>query len=124
MPCRARLLNTRDLGVGGGLGEIDGAGVEVFSVACPAGACGIRGDRLEQIDVSVVPVADGGRKTTCGVDDGPIELAEDLLVVVDARDWHDNDIYHSSFGGASRLDSGGGDHGSDSGDPLKAPFRI
>ena len=58
----ARLLDARNLGVGGGPGEIDGARVDGFGLACPAGACGVHGNGFEQVGVFVVLVADGGRR--------------------------------------------------------------
>ena len=108
-----RLLDARDLGVGGGPGEIEGAGVDGFSVTCSVGACSVRGDIFKQEDVSVVPAVDGRREAACGVDNGLIELAEDLVVVVDARDWHNGGVHPGVFGGAPRRDAGGGAHGGD-----------
>ena len=106
-----RFLDARDLGVGGGPGEIDGAGVDGFGVACPAGARGVRGDGLEREDVSVVPAADGGWEDARGVNIGPIKLLGGLKVVVDGCDWHDDGLHHGRFGGVSRCDAGGGAHG-------------
>ena len=105
------VLDARDLGVGDGPSEIDGAGVDGFGVACPAGACGVRGGGLEQEDVSVVPAADGGREATRGIDDGTIDHSEGLNVVVDARDWRDDGVHHGCFGRALRRNAGGGAHG-------------
>ena len=47
-----------------------------FGVACPAGACGVRGDVLEQEDVVVALAVDGGREAARGVGDGQTEFAE------------------------------------------------
>ena len=107
-----RLLDARDLGIGSHPGEINGARVSSFGVACLARARGVRGDGLEEVDVSVVSSSDGSWDGTRGVDDGAIELPEHLKVVVNVVDWRNNGLRHGCFGGALRGVAGGGAHGS------------
>ena len=55
----ARFFDARNLGVGGGSGEVNGAGVDGFGAACPARARGVLGNGLEEVDVTVASSADG-----------------------------------------------------------------
>ena len=107
---RARFFDARNLGVGGGSGEVNGAGVDGFGVACPARARGVLGNGLEEVDVTVASSADGRWDGACNVEKGAAELLAGLEVVLDVVDQHDDGLCYGRFGGTLRCDAGGGAH--------------
>ena len=107
----SEVLDARNLGVGGRPGEVDGAQVCGFGVACPACVRGVRGDRLKEIDVSVISSADGRWDGTRGIDDGASELAVRLAVVIGFVGRPDDGLRHGCFDSALRGNAGGSAHG-------------